>query len=178
MGQFQYEVVPSTALHVRPMSAKLRAAAAITLQGFGYRPREALRRAYVASRYCRTALMDGKPIAMWGVKGTMLDDVAFVWLVLSDEVTRFPLAVVKEAQAELAKIMETVDEVAITVLPDDEAAIRFACYLGFHDRDDLRMSRKELVRSIMEDPQYKIAIGDQFIIALGYHPDNPHREIH
>lgn len=170
----RYQVVPASIRHVRPMARQIRAAAAITLQGFGFHPREALRRAFVASHYCRTALMDGKPIAMWGVKGTMLDEIAFVWLVLSDGVTHMPVSVVKEAQRELAKIMRTVDEVAITVLPDDEAAVRFAVYLGFHDRDDIRFSRKELVQAILTDPQYKIPVGDSYVIALGYHPNIQH----
>ncbi len=169
-----YTVEPASVRHIRPMAKHIRAAAAITLQGFGFEPRVALHRAFVASRYCRTALMDGEPIAMWGVKGSMLDEVAFVWLVLSDGVTHMPVAVVKEAQAELAKIMESVDEVAITVLPDDEAAIRFAVYLGFHDRDDIRLSRRELVKAIMADPQYKVPIGDSFVVALGYHPNVRH----
>lgn len=173
-----YEVVPASVRHLKPMSAQLRAAACITLQDFGIDPRHALHRAFIASRYCRTALMDGRPIAMWGVKGTMLGDTAAVWLVLSQDVTHMPVAVVKEAQAELARIMQTVDEIAITVLPDDEAAIRFACHLGFHDREDIRLSRKELVRAIMDDPKYRIPIGDQFVIALGYHPDVPHARVH
>lgn len=171
-----YSIVPASVRHVRPMAAQLRAAACITLQGFGLRPREALRRAYVASPHCRTALMDGKPIAMWGVKNTMLGNTGVVWLVLSEAVTHMPVAVVKEARAELAAVMERLDEIAITVLPDDEAAIRFAVYLGFHDRDndDGQMSRKELCRSILADPQYRVPIGDSYVIALGYHPHMSH----
>lgn len=120
--------------------------------------------------------MDGKPIAMWGVKNTMLGNTGVVWLVLSEAVTHMPVAVVKEARAELAAVMERLDEIAITVLPDDEAAIRFAVYLGFHDRDndDGQMSRKELCRSILADPQYRVPIGDSYVIALGYHPHMSH----
>ena len=168
-----YQVVPASVRHLRPMSRELRAAACITLQGFGLEPRRALHRAFVASHYCRTALdPDGRPIAMWGVKATILAEVAFVWLVLSNQVTHMPVAVVKEAQAELAKIMRDVDEVAITVLPDDEAAVRFAVHLGFHDREDIRLSRKELVAAILADPKMKIPVGDQFVVALGYHPNS------
>lgn len=176
-----YSVVPASIRHVRPMSAQLRAAACITLQGFSMEPRRALHRAFIASPYCRTALQDGKPIAMWGVKGTMLGDTAFVWLVLSEGVTKMPVSIVKEARAELAKVMETNDEVAITVLPDDEAAVRFAVALGFHDRNndgDLLLSRKEMTREIIADPRYKIPIGDSYVIALGYHPSSGHGEAH
>lgn len=171
-----YTVVPSSVRHVKPMSSKLRAAACITLQSFGMSPRPALHRAFVASNYCRTALLDDSPIAMWGVKETILDDTAVVWLVLSDKVTRMPIAIVREARAELAKVMATKREIAITVLPDDEAAIRFAVFLGFHDRDDDdgELSRKDMCQAILRNPHYRIPIGDSFVIALGYHPSMEH----
>lgn len=171
-----YSVVPASARHIRPMSAKLRAAACITLQGFGLEPRRALHRAFIASSYCRTALSDGKPIAMWGVKRTLLGDTGVVWLVLSEEVTHMPASIVREARAELAKIMEASHEVAATVLPDDAAAIRFAVHLGFHDRDndDSSLSKKDMTRAILADPKYRIPIGDSYVIALGYHPEIGH----
>lgn len=174
----QHCVVPASVRHVKPLAARLRTAACITLQDFGFEPRRALLRAFVGAHYCRTALVDGKPVAMWGTNGPLLSDEAMVWLVLSDEITKMPLAVVREARRELAKIMENYREVAITVLPDDEAAIQFAVALGFHDRDndDARLSRKELCRAIMAEPRYRIPIGDSYIIALGYHPQHPHTQ--
>lgn len=169
-----YTVRPARALDVKPMARQLRAAACITLQGFGLNAREALRRAFVQSSYCRTAVNpDGRPIAMWGVKSTVLGDTGMVWLVLSEAVTRMPVAVVKEARAELSKMMERLSEIAITVLPDDEAAVNFALALGFHDRED-NLPRKEMVRAVLADPRYRIPVGDQYIIALGYHPGIPH----
>jgi hypothetical protein len=158
------------------MSRHLRAAACITLQGFGFEPRQALHRAFVASHYCRTATVDEKPVAMWGVKGTLLGDTALVWLVLSDQIAAVPRAVTREARAELSRIMENYREIAITVLPDDLAAVRFAVYLGFHDRenDDGALSRKALTDAILADPRYRIPVGDSFVIALGYHPETRH----
>ena len=167
-------IVPASIRHVKPMGSKLRAAACITLQGFGMEPRRALHRAFLASHYCRTALVDGKPVAMWGVKGTMLGDSAIVWLVLSNDVTRMPITIVRTAKAELAKVMESNNEVAITVLPDDEAAVRFAVHLGFHDREDEGLTKRELCEQIITDPKYRIPIGDSFVIAMGYHPETRH----
>lgn len=168
-----YSIIAGSPRHIKPMAAQLRAAACVTLQGFGFNPREALRRAFVVSSYCRTAMKGGKPIAMWGVKTGLLADKGMVWLVLSNEVTHMPVAVVREARAELAKVMETLDEVAITVLPDDEAAIRFAVAMGFHDREE-GLSRKDLTRQIMTDPKFKVPIGDSYVVALGYHPGIAH----
>lgn len=168
----QYSVVQASIGHIKPMAAQMRTAACVTLQGFGFRPREALRRAYVSSRYCRTAVIDGRPVAMWGITGPLLSDGAYVWLVLSDRIASMPVAVVREARAELARFMTNYRELAITVLPDDEAAIRFALYLGFHDReepDGSLLPRKALLREIMTNPKHRIPVGDSYVIALGYH---------
>jgi hypothetical protein len=171
-----YAIVKTSARHLRPMSRHLRAAACITLQGFGLDPRIALHRAFMASHYCRTATIDEKPVAMWGVKGTLLGDGAFVWLVLSDQIAAVPRAVMREAKAELARVMDGYDEIAITVLPDDIAAVRFAVWLGFHDRDndDGHLSRKALTEAIIADPVHRLPIGDRYVIALGYHPESMH----
>lgn len=173
MSEQSYAVVPASARHIKPLSRHLRAAACITLQGFGMEPRRALHRAFMASNYCRTAMIDNQPVAMWGVKGALLGDEALCWLVLSNAAARMPVSVVKEARAELARIMDSYREIAITVLPDDEAAIRFAVYLGFHDRDndDDLYSRKELCQEILANPLYRIPVGDRYVIALGYHPE-------
>ncbi len=168
------EIVPASILHVKPMAARMRAAACATLQSFGFEPRMALRRAFLRSLMARTALMDGKPVAMWGVQGNLLDDTALVWLVMADDIANIPRTIVREARRELKSIMENYEEAATTVLPDDEAAIRFAVYLGFHDRhdDDEPASRKDIERSIRENPRNKIPIGDSFVIGLGYHPEH------
>lgn len=175
-----YTVVAASVKHIRPMSRTMRREAAVAIGEYGFNPRAGLRRALVASSYARTALQDGQPIAMWGVKATLLGDTGFVWLVLSDEATKMPLSVLREARNELAVIMRDKREVAATVLPNDEAAIRFAVHLGFHDRpnDDGHLSKRELCAAIMADPAYKIPVGDSYVVALGYHPSHGHAGHH
>lgn len=170
-----YEITTASIRHVRPMSRHLRAAACMTLRGFGFDSRRALHRAFLQSIYCRTALIDGKPVAMWGVVAGLMSETAYVWLVISDQIANIPLSITREAKAELSKIMEHYDELAATVLPDDDAAIRFAVYLGFHDsHDGPKLSRKAREREIRENPAHRIAIGDQYVVALGYHPAERH----
>lgn len=165
-----YEIVPASVLHLKPMTRKLRSAACITLSRYDIDPRLALHRAFMASHYCRTALANGAPIAMWGFEGTLLGNTAYVWLVLSNSITTIPLPIMREARRELATIMENYTEVATTVLPDDDAAIRFAIHLGFHDSDDqLELPVRERVMRVKADPQYRIPVGDHYVIGLGLH---------
>lgn len=167
----EYSIVPASVRHIRPMARRMRSAACITLQDYGYLPRAALHRVFVRSIYCRTALVDDKPVAMWGVVSTLLNDTAYVWLVMSDEIAHIPRTIVREAKRELAAIMGRYREVAATVLPDDDAAIRFAVYLGFHDNDAEGQSRKATAREIRENPRHRIPVGDTYVIGLGYHPE-------
>lgn len=168
-GHFSYEVLPASVMHIRPMARAMRAASVITVEGFGYNPREALRRIFVSSFYCRTAVMDGKPVAMWGVCGSILGDEATVWLVLSNAIQALPKAIVREARAELAKVAENYRVVNTTVVPDDEVALRFAIFLGFGERNG--HSRRQTQAEIMADPENRIPIGDAYVLLLGYHPD-------
>ena len=114
---------------------------------------------------------------MWGAAGTLLGDSAYVWLVMSSMVEKIPLSVTREAKAELARIMEDYNEIAITVLPDDLAAVRFAsCGWAFADRDndDGSLTRKQLTDAILADPKYRIPIGDHYAIRMVYRPGSVH----
>lgn len=167
-----HAVVAASVLHMKPLARGMRTAAYLTVSDAGYDPRLALRRTMGQSHHCRTALIDGVPVAMWGVVGALLAESAYVWLIMADDITNMPLTIVREAKTQLAEIMIHYEEVAITIMPDDDAALRFATYLGFHDRhhgDDAR-SRKQIERDIRENPENRVSIGESYVIALGYHP--------
>lgn len=153
------------------MAKRLRAAACVTLQAYGFDPRRALHDVFVESHYARTALVEGKPVAMWGLKGQLLSEVAYVWLVLSEEIGVLPLQIVREARKEMAEIMANYSEVATTVLPNDEQAVAFALCLGFHDRHDEEdpLPLKHRVRQVLDNPRHRIPIGESYVIGLGYH---------
>ena len=116
------------------------------------------------------ALINGEPEAMWGFQCSPLGDEAFAWLVISDAVTRLPKVIVKEARYHIALIAERYSELAVTVLPDDETAIRFAVFLGFHDNhDEGKMTHKALSDRIRTNPRHLVPVGDTHVIALGWH---------
>jgi hypothetical protein len=131
-----YSVVPASIRHIRPMARCMRSAGAMALEGYGFNPREALRRAFVGSFYARTALVEDRPAAMWGAIGMLMHDKAHMWLVLSNEIHHMPRAIVREARNELASVMEDYRELTAAVLPDDPMAVRFAGFLGFKGSDD------------------------------------------
>lgn len=126
-----YEIVPASVLHVRPLSASLRPAACMTLQAFGLDTRAALRRAFAGSAYCRTALIDGVPAAMWGLSGSLLTDTATVWLALGQRAAAVPVAVMRGAISELEEMLRGRSTLFARISREDDAALIFARSIGF-----------------------------------------------
>lgn len=157
-----YVIVPASILHVRPMAKKMRMAGAIALQAYGFNPREGLRRILTSSHYARTALIEGKPVAMWGLAGPLLSDTAYAWLVLAEEIRSLPRDILEVAKAELAEAARTCPTILATVLPDDEASLRFALHLGFRGADG--------ERDVLDNPKYRVQYGDASVVQLTFQP--------
>lgn len=145
----------------------MRVAGSIAMQSYGLDPRSALHRVFVASTYCRTALIDEKPVAMWGVAGHILSETAFVWLVLAEETARMPHAIVREARAELQRVMDNYSRVMMTVLPDDAPSVRFALHLGFRPMDGDFMGGEQ---DALSNPRFRLPVGDSYVVQMGYAP--------
>ncbi len=152
-----YDIVKASVRHVKPMALGMRAASWLAMQRYGGGARRAVFKAFTLSSYCRTALIDGKPVAMWGVVGSLLDERADVWLFLSRDIGRMPLAIVREARAELGVATEQYSYLEATIVPEDEASIRFARFLGFEGREEDR-----------------IPIGDSYVLRMSYQPERMH----
>lgn len=127
----RYEVMRSSVLHVKPIAADLRVALCSSVATFGERPRLALRRALNASIYARTAMLDGKPAAMWGMVGTLMSDRASAWLALTETALRHPVLIVREARRELAIMAASAGQLFTNIARDDERALALARNLGF-----------------------------------------------
>lgn len=132
-----YEISPSCIRHVKPLARLLRPAACITLQSFGENVRRSLQQAYLSSSYSRTALVDGAPVAMWGIQGVLLMDYAIVWLAMSETITQRPLAVVRCAKRELETMSDRAGRLYARISKDDERARLFAETLGFRSSPQL-----------------------------------------
>lgn len=89
-------------------------------------------RAMFDSSYFRKAwLIDGRIAGLGGVQGSMMSPTGLVWVALSQEAMKYPVAIVKEARHQLEEIMLTKIELTTSVSFHDEAAQRFAAFLGF-----------------------------------------------
>lgn len=90
-----------------------------------------LSRVFRESSYRRAAFVDGRLTALWGVTGMLASGKGHVWLVLSQDTERVPLAVVIGARKELRSLLDTHQELTTTLFDGDQKARRFALLLGF-----------------------------------------------
>lgn len=128
-----YHVVIGSIRHVKPLGAVMRQNICLSLTTAGMTPRDALRHALVASRYCRTALRDGVPVAMWGATSPLLCDKAMVWIVLRAGAARIATAVVRRARRELAEMQDAIGDLYAVIETDDDRSLAFARHIGFNE---------------------------------------------
>lgn len=83
------EVVPARVTHVGPIASRIRDIDRVECEAMGHSPKHALRQGFMLSDRCWTALVDGRPEAMFGsVTISALDRRATVWFLGTDEVYR------------------------------------------------------------------------------------------
>ena len=83
------------------------------------------------SIFCRAWLIDGKLAALGGVNGPISSATGYIWLAVSDEATKHPLAMIREAKRQIAEIMETRRELRTACVAGDVPSMEFAIFLGF-----------------------------------------------
>lgn len=166
------EIVEAQPEHVREIFRRLRKGHIGCLVGSGMgrrRARDEFMKVFDDSSFRRSWFIDGNLAAVGGVTGSLLSPHGFVWLALSEDVIRFPLAIIRESRKQLGEIMRTKTELATTILANDDVALRFSAFLGFHSKHapELRTWRQHL-RNLKEDAP-RIPVERGFAIAVGYH---------
>ena len=171
-----FATIPAKPWHCGQMCRLLRHEHRNTIAQLGIDCHAELRARFEASSFRKAWLIDGRLAALGGIMGAPLASSGFVWLALSEQARRYPIAIVKEARRQLDAVMVVKRELATTVLNGDEAAKRLAIFLGFHVSHDgpgqqafSRFGRRSLARHLDSDPDLRIPIGEGFAVALGYH---------
>lgn len=170
------DVIEAKAWHVGAVIHRLRPAHQAALTARGIDPHRALRAIYEQSTLRRTGLIDGRVVAIGGITGSLVSSMGFVWLALTADASRHTVALIRECRRQLDAAMATRIEIATTVLPEDDAARRFAAYLGFHlghgegeGRAVCRAGRRALTAAMEESAANRLPWGNGFAVAIGYH---------
>jgi hypothetical protein len=85
------------------------------------------------SPYCKAWMIDGRLAALGGVEGPLVAESGYVWLVISREAAKHPIAVLRTAKRHLSEIMKVKKELSTTIIRKDSPSFRLAGWLGFEN---------------------------------------------
>lgn len=126
-----FQVIEAKPFHCGQMIRRLRAEQASAVISLGLDAHRELRARFNESSYCQAWAIDGRLAAIGGVTGTILSGTGHIWIAISREAVRFPIAVTRMVQRQLSAVMMTRHLVYTSVLDGDVKSRDFAVYLGF-----------------------------------------------
>jgi hypothetical protein len=112
----------------------------IECEAFGRTPKQALRSGLSASDWTITALVDGKPAAMFGVATvSAIEGLGRPWMLGTDEVYRHGKALLTLGPSLVRQVRDSFPEVRNLVSAGNTRAIRLLGRWGFTLEDDIQM---------------------------------------
>jgi len=174
-----FEVVEAKPWQCGQMARILRIEHQAEIAKTGLEIHRELRRTFEESFYRRALLRDGQLIALGGCAGDSISTFGYVWLAVSNEARKYPLAIMRHVRAEIDRMMVMKRELMATVLAKDDAAVRTAVFLGFYPGrcepfgNHTRLARATLRRTLENDTNLRLPCGETYHIALIYHPERP-----
>lgn len=84
------EIVDSQFKHINELCSDLREKDRIEVEKFGFRPFVVLRHSFKNAVYKKTALIEGRVAAMWGVTGSVLSELGHPFLLTANSVGTIP----------------------------------------------------------------------------------------
>lgn len=98
---------------------------------FGLDKKEIIYKACKRSIYIKTAILDGKVIAIWGVLGTYLGEVGRPWSLMSPDTEKYPFRFKSFYKHELDKMLQLFPTLVDMVDIKHEKALRMLKIMGF-----------------------------------------------
>lgn len=124
-------IVPQQIDHVYALVANLRDADRLEMTGLDLDPRAVIRSSYRNGIMRRTAFVDGKIAAMWGLGGVMLSDEGAPWLMTTPMVERVPVSFLRIARAQVAEMLSRRKMLSNVVQASYAGACNLLEHLGF-----------------------------------------------
>ena len=131
-----FEIVEAKPHHVGAILHNMRRGHLASMLAVGFDKRsmhKTVRIYFDDSSFRRAWMIDGKLAGLGGVRGTTISPKGFIWLILSEEATLYPIEIVKEARRQMNAIMLTKRKLETIVVESDQIAMRFARFMGFKD---------------------------------------------
>lgn len=174
----RFELVDAKLYHCGRMARRLRATHRAAIALVGKNIHAELRDKFRESFFKKAWLIDGELAALGGVTGTLLAPYGYVWLAFTEKALAHKRAIVREARRALDELMETKSALATFILLEDDAALRFAVFLGFHvNHGEIgepaysKAARAALHEHLLHHHSAE-SVGAGHVIVMGYHPND------
>lgn len=171
-----FTLIEGKAWHCGAIARRLRMEHYRNLVMAGMDIHRELRSTFDASSYSRTWLIDGRISGMGGIVGADIAATGYVWIAVTEAARKYPFEIIRTVRRELDAVMKIKRELACIVLPGDEAACRFAAFMGFHVAHQgpgspaySRFGRRNLVRHVRTSPDLHMPFGKASCVPMGYH---------
>jgi hypothetical protein len=126
-----FEIIEGKRWHCGEMARRLRAEQAEATVRFGEQPHRRLVEVFESSSWCKAWMIDGQLGGLGGLHGPLIASEVPIWLSLTSEACRYPVALMKETRRQLQEIMRTRRKIVTLIFEGDMASMRFALKLGF-----------------------------------------------
>ena len=118
--------------HVGRIANRMREADIVECRAMGYSPKQALREGLVASSLCLTALLDGRPEAMFGlVVKSALAGEGTPWMLGTEAIYDHPRAMLRWGPGFVAAMLDSTPALSNLVAARNGRAIRMLRRWGF-----------------------------------------------
>lgn len=125
------KILDTTAAHIRDMAATMHPDSAETALKLGVTPGQALWRSFRQSIYCKSAFIDGKIAAIWGLGGELYGNIGKAWLIVTEDVEEHPFKVAFIYRSELRKMQELYPVLEDYLDENNEKSARMLKIMGF-----------------------------------------------
>ncbi len=171
----KFEIIPGRLYHCGIMARRARREHLSAVAASGLNAHQELRARFYESAFCKAWLIDGRLAALGGVTGSSMSPYGYVWLAIAETATRYPTAIVREAKKQLEELMETRNQIFTLLVPDDDAAERFAIFLGFQverfgpgSAAYFKFGRKNLAKFVKSNTDLRVPLGNRYAIPVFY----------
>ncbi len=126
------EIVPARPFHVGTLAQRMREIDVLECAITGLTPKEALRKGLLGSAIVWTALVDGRPEAMFGaVPTSTIEGKGRPWLLMTDDALRHRKALVRLGWRYTQALHRHFDILENYVHAENDVAIRWLARLGY-----------------------------------------------
>jgi hypothetical protein len=163
----EFDITIARPWHCGQLARRLRHEHHRVLCSIGRGCHAEIRQSFDESSYRRAWCIDGKVSALFGMTGQALSTRALVWMAVSNEATRYPIALVRDSRAALSDMAILKHHLFCSILDADVTSQRFAIFLGFVPATAKRMDaafskiwRKELFRRLHDSDEIVMPAGN------------------